>query len=300
MAKPKIITIVGPTASGKTDLSIELALKFNGEVISADSRQVYKGLDVGSGKITKEEMRGVKHHLLDVTSPETNYTGADFTKDANNAISDILERGKLPIIVGGTFFYIELLKGRAKSAPVEPNPILRTQLERLSTEELFQELEKTDKNRAENIDPKNRRRLIRSLEIITALGHVPKHTITDSPYEWLNIGINIEKNLLQQRIEERLKNRLEVGMIEEVENLLKSGVSPQWLHDLGLEYRYIAEYLQNKITYEEMLNLIVVKSRQFAKRQYTWLKRDKTIDWYDFPLNLDKVEEKITKFLSVN
>lgn len=298
MIKPKIIVIVGPTASGKTALAIDLALRLNGEIISADSRQVYKELDLGSGKVSAEEMRGVKHHLLDVADLTQVYTGTNFVCDANSAIGDIVNRGRLPIIAGGTFFYIELLKGTNQSAPVAPNPTLRAKLETLSDEELFENLKQLDQERAERIDRYNRRRLIRSLEIIDALGKVPRLEKADSAFDWLTIGIKIDKNILSQRIEKRLNERLDEGMVDEVRNLLNSGVMPQRLYDLGLEYRYITEYLENKISYEEMKIILNTKIRQFAKRQLTWLKRDKDITWFNFPIETEKVVETTRNFLN--
>ena len=297
MEKSKILAVVGPTASGKTALAIELAKRFNGEVISADSRQVYQGLDLGSGKVTTEEMQGVTHHLLDTADLSQIYTGADFVRDAKLAIADIQKRGKLPIIAGGTFFYIELLKGTVSSAPVLPNPALRLELEKLTTEELWQKLKTLDPKRSETIDSHNRRRLIRSLEIIEALGQVPDSQKTKSDFDWLTIGIRIEKDLLRDRIKSRLTERLEKGMIKEVEDLLKAGVSTERLIGLGLEYRFITEYLQNKLTEAEMVELINIKSLQFSKRQYTWLKRDPAITWFDFPVTLNKVETRVENFL---
>ncbi len=298
MTKPKIISIVGLTASGKSALAVELALLLNGEVISADSRQVYKGLDIGSGKVNAGEMKDVPHHLLDVSDLDHVYTGADFVKDANLAITDIIKRGKLPIIAGGTFFYIELLRGVSKSAPVAPNPLLRTELEKLSNEELFQKLQTLDQDRANNIDKHNRHRLMRSLEIIEALGKVPSIQTSDSPYDWQTIGIDIEKELLHERIKTRLEERLKHGMIEEVEELLKNGITPERLISFGLEYRYLTEYLIGKITYEQMFVEILNKSKQFAKRQFTWLKRDKTIIWKKFPVDIEELETEMKDFLS--
>lgn len=297
MNKSKILAIVGPTASGKTALAIELAKRFDGEVISADSRQVYKGLNIGSGKVTTTEMAGVPHHLLDVADPKTTYTGHDFVIDASQTIKEIIDRNKLPIIAGGTFFYIDLLKGKNTSAPVAPNHTLRTELEKLSTEELFNKLLSLDVERAQNIDKNNRRRLIRSLEIIEILGKVPETEKKESDYDWLTIGINIDKETMKDRITSRIDERFKIGMIEEVEELLKNGITPERLFSFGLEYRYINEYLQNKITYEEMRNLLITKTIQFAKRQYTWLKKDEEIAWFDFPVTLNKVETMVDNFL---
>lgn len=294
--KPKVIAIVGPTASGKTSLSIEIAKKFNGEVISADSRQVYRGMDIGTGKVTKEEMDGITHHLLDIVDPMEVYSGADFKRDATVALDDIIKRDSLPIIAGGTFFYIELLRNNLQSAPVPPNPALRAELEKLSTEILFQTLQTKDSNRANDIDQFNRRRLIRALEIIDCLGTVPPITEAESPYDWLLLGIDITKEQLHLNIHRRLHSRLEIGMVEEVKQLHHNGVNYERLDSFGLEYRYIARYLQNKITYEEMLTEIESKSRQYAKRQMSWLRRDKSILWVK-PENLSEIFKQITFFI---
>jgi len=297
MPKPKIITIVGPTASGKTKLSIEIAKHFNGEVISADSRQVYREMDIGSGKVTESEKQGVPHHLLDIADPMTVYSGSDFVRDAKVAIDDITERNKTPIIAGGTFFYIDLLRGNISSAPVPPNETLREGLEVLSTENLYETLEEKDPERASSIDQHNRRRLIRALEIIDSLGKVPTPQTTSSPYEWLTFGIDIPNEVLHERIETRLKDRLNNGMIEEVEGLLKNGVTSERLKSFGLEYKYITQYLIDGLTYEKMFEEIFAKSRQFAKRQKTWLKRDRTIIWKKFPVNIKNIEQEIADFL---
>ncbi|MCB9810991.1 MAG: tRNA (adenosine(37)-N6)-dimethylallyltransferase MiaA [Candidatus Nomurabacteria bacterium] len=299
MTKPKVLAIVGPTASGKSDLAVELALRLGGEVISTDSRQVYRGLDIGSGKITTPEMRDVPHYLLDIANlAKETYTGADFSRDAKAAIENILKRDKLPIVTGGTFFWLELLRGRKAAAPVPPNPILRAELEKLSNEELFTKLLEKDEVRAKTIDEHNRRRLIRSLEIIESLGKVPSADKgVSTPYDWVILGIDIDKADLEKRIKTRLENRLKKGMVDEVENLLEQGISSDKLISFGLEYRYITEYLQNKITYTEMQELIIIKSRQFAKRQYTWLKADSDIIWKKFPVDVDKLEEEVKTLL---
>lgn len=278
MDRGNIIVIVGPTASGKTSLSIELAKKFNGEVISADSRQVYRGLDLGTGKVTQEEMRGIPHHLLDVADPREQYTAHDFVRDASKAISDITSRGCLPIIAGGTFLYIDALLGRFSMPEVSPNHELRQKLEMLTTEKLFEMLKEKDATRAEHIDRANRRRLIRALEVIEALGTVPAPR-TDESHNVLTLGIAIDRDTLHHNIHTRLIERLKNGMIEEVEKLHACGLSYERMDELGLEYRYIAKFLQGEISREKMIELIDTKSRQFAKRQMTWLKRDKTIHW---------------------
>lgn len=295
--KPKIIAIVGPTASGKTALSIEIAKQYNGEVISADSRQVYRGLDIGSGKVTKEEMEGIPHHLLDVADPEYRYSAADFLNDAKVAIADIVSRGKVPIIAGGTFFYLDLLRGKMQTATVAPNLEYQAELEKLSTEELVDKLKKVDPKRAETVDQNNRRRLIRSLEIVSVLGHVPETEKKTSEYEWLIFGIDIERKKLNERIKIRLEERLKNGLKEEVANLLASGLDPQRLDDFGLEYRYLKRNLNKELAYDDMVTQLFAKLRQFAKRQNTWLKRDSEIIWKQFPVTIGSVEAEVEKFL---
>jgi tRNA dimethylallyltransferase len=290
MKKPKIIVIVGPTASGKTSLSLELAKKLNGEVVSADSRQVYKGLDLGTGKVTEAEMEGIPHHLLDVADPKETYTVTDYVRDARTEIADIIARGKLPIIVGGTFFYVDALLGRSIPAEVEPNKALRAELEKKSAEELFTLLTGKDPERAQTIDKDNKRRLVRALEIVDAIGKVPT-TKSEELYDATIIGISISKEKLKENIHARLIDRLEKGMIEEVENLHANKLSYERMYELGIEYKYIAEYLEEKITKDEMMKQIELKSLQYAKRQMTWLKRDKSVKWVESSLEALKVLE---------
>ncbi len=296
--KPKILVIAGPTASGKTSLAIELSKKFNGEVISADSRQVYKGLDIGSAKVTKEEMDGVTHHLLDVASPTETYTAADFKRDGLKAIEEILNKGKLPIVAGGTFFYIEALLNKNELPAVAPNKNLRAELEEKSSTELFSILEKLDRNRAKNIDKENTRRLIRAIEIATELGSVPEIIEQESDFDILKIALKIDKEIHTKIIKKRIIDRLDIGMIEEVESLLKQGVSHEKLEDFGLEYRYISRFLRGILTKEEMINELTVKSRQYAKRQITWLKRDQNIKWFD--KNDKEIISTVEKFILNN
>ena len=277
--KPKAIAIVGPTAAGKTSLSITIAKHLDSEVISADSRQVYRGMDLGTGKVKQEEMDGVPHHLLDVADPMEVYTGSRFVADAAAAMDVIHRRGRVPIIAGGTFFYVDLLRNKMQAAPVEPDYEFRLMLEKYSTEQLFEMLEKQDPRRADSIDPHNRRRLERALEIIHTLGTVPPSQPQESTHDWLVLGIDIDKEQLHKNIYKRIIDRLDEGMIEEVERLHFEGVTWQRMEDLGLEYRYIARLLQGELTKEEMIEQLNFKTRQFAKQQLTWLKKDKEIHW---------------------
>lgn len=294
-AKPNIVVIVGPTASGKTSLGIHLAKKFNGEVISADSRQVYKGLDIGTGKVTEEEMKGVPHHLLDVANPEDTYTVTEYVEDARKVIAGVSVRGKLPIIVGGTFLYIDSLLGKISAPPVPPNESLRAELEGYTCEELALKLRDLDSLRYESIDTQNKRRLIRAIEIATTLGSVPQTVIT-SPYNTLTLGISLPKEVIKENIRTRLHSRLKSGIIEEVQSLHVNGLPYERLMELGIEYKYISQYLLNTITHDEMCTLIETKSIQYAKRQMTWLKRDTSIIWVNLE-DLESIEKILSEFI---
>jgi tRNA dimethylallyltransferase len=276
--KPKIIVIVGPTASGKSDLSVKIAKEKNGEIISADSRQVYKGLDIGTGKITKREMCSVPHFLLDVANPKKVFSVADFKKLGQKAIDDILSRGKIPIIVGGTGFYIDTLVFDLDLPEVLPNNKLRKDLEKKTTDELFTELQKLDAERAKEIDSKNRVRLIRALEIIDTLGKIPKTKKTENyDVEW--IGIDWPDDILKERIRSRLLKRIKKGMIKEAENLHNNGLSYKRMEQLGLEYRYMARFLKGEISKTQMIEELERQIWQYVRRQRMWFKRNKNIKW---------------------
>ncbi|MBP6856581.1 MAG: tRNA (adenosine(37)-N6)-dimethylallyltransferase MiaA [Candidatus Pacebacteria bacterium] len=276
--KPKIIVVCGPTATGKSDYAVTLAKKTSGEIISADSRQVYKGLDIGSGKITKKEMRGVPHHLLDVVSPKKVFTVEQFQKLGKKAISNILKKGKTPIICGGTGFYIDALVYESNFPAVPPNKSLRTQLEKKSVEELFELVQEKDPERADTIDSKNKVRLIRALEIIDAIGKVP-NVKKESTYDVEWIGLDFPDEILKERIHNRLLARIKKGMLKEAHNLHTQGLSWKRMRELGLEYRFMADYLTGKISKDEMITLLETAIWQYAKRQRTWFKRNKEIRW---------------------
>lgn len=294
---PKILVILGPTATGKSDLAVKIAQRFNGEVISADSRQVYTGLDIGAGKITKKEMKGVPHHMLDVLDPTLTYTVEDFRRDGEQAVREILSRGKLPIVCGGTGFYIDALVYGEQFPDVPPNPPLRAILALKSCEELMEEVKRLDPRRAKSLDPQNKVRIIRAIEIIRALGKVPRmKQITK--YETLFIGITADRETLRERIHKRLVKRMRKdAMVKEVANLHKKGLSWKRMHDLGLEYRYVALYLQEKLSKEKMMAQLENEIVRFSKRQMMWFKRNKKIKW--FPLGkLSKINTDIKKFLA--
>lgn len=297
MAKQKLIVIVGPTASGKTNLALNIAKQFSGEVISADSRQVYRGLDIGTAKITKEEMGGIPHHLIDIVDIETTYTAAHFKRDAKKKISEITKRGHLPIIAGGTFFYIDTLLEQIEPPKVSPNPELRKKLEKKTAEELYELLKSKDVRRATDIDPKNKRRLIRALEIIEELGEVPQNKERKLPYDVLKIGINTDPTDLRDRLQTRAEEWLETGFIEEVQRLLDSGVKRERLAEIGFEYILGLDYLDKKMDRTKFVEIFVQKNWQYAKRQLTWLKRDPSINWVS-PADKSEVELLVTHFLT--
>lgn len=299
MDKPKIIVILGPTATGKSDLAVEIAREFNGEIVSADSRQVYRGLNIGTGKITKKEMRGVTHHLLDAASPKRTFTVAEYQALAKKALQKILKNKKLPIICGGTGLYIDALIYEYMLPEVPPNPKLRARLEKEATEVLFIRLKKLDPRRARAIDRYNRRRLIRALEIVLTTGK-PVPTLRQaqgkkSKYDVLKIGISMPNEALRARIEKRLKKRLKQGMLGEVKKLHARGLSWKRMDELGLEYRYISRYLQGLLTKKEMVQKLESEIWHYAKRQMTWFGRDKEISWISKPEEAIKLAAKFLK-----
>lgn len=290
-----LIVILGPTASGKSYLAVKIAKKFNGEVVSADSRQVYKGMDIGTGKITKKEMRCIPHYLLDVASPKKKFTVVQYRNLALKTIDKIFKKEKIPILCGGTGFYIQAVIDRIIIPEVKPDWKLRKKLEKKPADELYKILQKIDSKRAKNIDKSNPRRLIRAIEIVMKTKKsIPSLKNNPLPYPILLIGIKKDKKEIKKLIKKRLLKRLKLGMIAEVRNLRKFGVSWKRLEEFGLEYHWIAKYLQNKISYKKMVETLQKESENYAKRQMTWFKRDKRIKWIR---NYKKVEKSVNNFL---
>jgi len=275
---PKLIVIAGTNASGKSGLGIELAAHYGGEVVSADSRQVFRGLDLGSGKITPEETKGVPHHLIDVVDAGDFYSMADFQKQAYEAIDGIIARGRTPFLVGGTGLYVASVADGYVMSNRMPDLAYRNELEKLSTEELYVMLKKVIPDT--DVEPRNRNRVMRVLEKIHDGDDV---TPSKEPrYETLRLGVTWERDILRKRIDERLDRRLEQGMIEEVKGLLDSGVSETFMIKLGLEYKFITQYLKGEYSsLDEMKELLATAIKQFAKRQMTWFRRDQSIQWLD-------------------
>lgn len=267
----KILAIAGPTASGKSARAVEEALARGGEVISVDSRQVYRLLDIGTEKISKAQMRGVPHHLLDIRDPKEPYSAGDFAADAARLIREISARGRLPILAGGTHFYFDaLLHGLPASVP--PDQELRARLEPLSCGELYARVRMRDPRRARELDPKNRRRLIRALEIIEALGAVPARLPAKPGYEVEWIVLDPSRELLQQRLATREAEKFPRGLVEEVERV-RAYVGDARLDELGLEYRIVGEYLRGERSEASLLPALSAKLWQYARRQKAWLRK---------------------------
>src|SRR3989344_2251785 len=273
---PKVIAIVGPTSSGKSSLGIYLAQKLNGEIISADSRQVYKGLDIGTGKVTKKEMAEIPHHLFSIASPKKQFTVDDFVRLAEKSYSSVLQNTAIPIVVGGTGLYVDMLLGRMAYPNVPPNPALRKKLEQKTTEKLFKQLKKLDPRRAANIEPNHKRRLIRAIEIAKAIGKSPLPQ-SEQKYDVLWLGLNPKK--LKKNIRIRLFARIRTGMIAEAKRLHKAGLSYKRMSELGFEQRLAVLLIQNKISKKEFVELFLREEWQSAKRQMRWFKRNKDIHW---------------------
>jgi len=295
--KPKIIIVCGPTASGKTGLSIDLAKHYDGEIISADSRQVYIGLDIGSAKVTQKEMHGIPHHMIDVTTTDHKYSAAEYIRMAKIHIGEIVARGKTPIICGGTGQYIDALVFNKTYPNVPANPELRKELEKKTITELFEQLAKKDPRRALTVDRNNKVRLVRALEIIDTLGIVPVQK-TNSPYSPLFIGLDLPKEQLNKGIKKRALDRFEnQGMLQEAIDLHTKGLSYERMESLGLEYRYMARHLEDKINYDEMVRELTTKTIQYAKRQRTWFKRNKKIHWFNGINDTQEIKKLVSKFL---
>ena len=294
---PKLIVIEGTNASGKSSLGVELASRFSGEIVSADSRQVFERLDLGSGKITPEEMNGVPHHLLNVCRPADFFSMADFQRLSFEAIDGILARGRVPFLVGGTGLYVDAVADGYVLSEKATDLDLRAHLETFDTPALYemlrQKLPDTD------IDPKNRHRVMRMLEKLAAgddhpAGKEPRYTL-------LKLGVTWPREILKQRIDERLEKRLQAGMVDEVKAMLDEGVSEEFLVKLGLEYKYLTWYLTGKMNYEQMKEELALAIKRFAKRQMTWFRRDPRIIWLD--MSGDPVAEAsalIESFLDAN
>jgi tRNA dimethylallyltransferase len=286
----KAVIILGPNASGKSGLSVPLAKKFGGEIISADSRQIYKGFDLCSGKISEKERMGVAHHMLDILEPGKYFSVADFQRETYKIISEINSRGKIPFIVGGTGLYIESVSEGYDLSQNPPNYKLRSELENLSIEELQKRLGDSGIVLNES-DSKNKRRAARALERLAASGAA--FQARNPRLDCLKLGVARPKEILYKRIDERLDARIDSGMIEEIKNYLAAGGDEEFLFNLGLEFRHILLHLKDDVPVLSELRENLSKAiKKFAKRQVTWFKRDKNIIWIESEPEAEKLIER--------
>ena len=287
--KDNLFILIGPTAIGKTAVSIELAKSLNGEIISADSMQIYKYMDIGTAKITPEEMEGIPHHLIDIVYPDEEFTVADYKSQAEKIIADINSRNKLPIVVGGTGLYVNSLVYDLNFTQVPPNEEIRERLEYLAdkygNEDIHKMLEKIDKMSFDRIHVMDRKRIIRAIEIYEVTGkpmseqgkNFRKQT---DKYNLVMVGLNMDREKLYEKINLRVDKMIEEGLIEEVSKLLKLGYNKDLVSMQGIGYKEIIWYLEGDISLEESIELIKKASRNYAKRQLTWFRRDKRIKWF--------------------
>lgn len=295
--KPTVIVIAGPTASGKTALSIKLAKELNGEIISCDSMQIYKEMDIGTAKVTKEEAEGIKHYLIDIVSPNERYTVSNFKKDSKNAIKEILNKGKTPIIVGGTGLYVDSLIYEIEYQDMEFDINYRNELmEKAETneglKELYEQAKTIDSKAMEKISSNDKKRIIRVLEIYKATGKTKTELEILSrqkevEYNYKVFVVNMDREKLYNRIDKRVDIMIENGLIEEVEKIYnKYNEFPTAMQGLG--YKEVVEYLQGKINKEEMIEKIKKESRHYAKRQLTWFRKDKNFIWLNSEDGIEK------------
>ena len=290
MKKQKIVVVAGPTGTGKTRLSVALAKQFGGEVISADSMQIYKGLDIGSAKVTPEETEGIPHHLIDILAPDETFSVAQYVQKANEAAEDILERGKLPILCGGTGLYISSFVDNVKFTESQTDFSLRERLmseaEEKGTEVLWQRLAELDPKAAEAVHPNNVKRVVRALELYESTGLTlseqnARSKLIESPYEPVMLALTGERELLYERINLRVDRMVAAGLFEEVKALSDRGMTRSMQSMQGIGYKEVLSCFEGECELSECIELIKKNSRNYAKRQLTWFKRDERYQWFD-------------------
>lgn len=298
--KQNMIIITGPTASGKSDLAIRIARKFGGEIISADSRQVYRGMNIGTAKVRGVMKNdafisgGIPHYCIDIASPKKIVTATDFKQYAQFAVKKIISHHKIPILAGGTGFWVDTVAYDKEYSLVPPNQSLRKKLEKKTPSKLFALLKKLDPHRANTIEQKNPRRLVRAIEIAKALGHVP-NIKRSSPYRTLWIGLSPSPKVLKRRIITRTRAMIRQGLIAETKRLLHSGVSEKRIREFGFEYLSALRFIKKEINRSELLEILIRATMQYAKRQQRWFKRNKDIQWIS---KLQEVQQIVKKFLT--
>ncbi|GAB6930136.1 tRNA (adenosine(37)-N6)-dimethylallyltransferase MiaA [Paenibacillus sp. JCM 10914] len=287
--RPKLLVLIGPTAVGKTRTSIELAKEFNCEIISGDSMQVYRGMDIGTAKITTDEMDGVPHHLIDIHEPDHPYSVAEFQEQSQRLIAEITERGRLPFIVGGTGLYVESVCYGYRFSESGADEAFRDEqfrfAEQFGAEALHRKLADQDPVSAERLHPNDLRRVVRALEVFHVTGVRLSEQLApqtkQSPYDLCLIGLTMDRQMLYNRIEERIDLMLDQGLVAEVTALMDKGLAPGLVSMQGLGYKEIVSYLQGECSYEEAVVLLKRDTRRFAKRQLSWFRHMKDIEWVD-------------------
>lgn len=305
MEKPKVIVICGPTASGKTALSIELAKKINGEIVSADSMQIYKDMNIGSAKVTNEEMQGIKHYMINYVSPDERFSVADYKTNAKNAIEEIIKKGKTPIVVGGTGLYIDALIYEIEYKDIKIDENYRKELQEIEKnqglEVLYKKALEIDPKAMEKISQNDSKRIMRVLEIYKATGknkteQEAESRLKEIPYDYKVFALTMDRDKLYERINKRVDIMIENGLIDEVKNLLeKYSEFPTAMQGLG--YKEVRDYLQEKITKDEMIEKIKQESRRYAKRQLTWFRKNKQTIWLN---SLEKIDDNINIILEAS
>jgi tRNA dimethylallyltransferase len=299
--KAALVVILGPTASGKSALGIALAQHFNGEIVSADSRQVYRGMDIGTAKVTPAEQALVPHHLLDIADPQNMYTVAQFQHDAIGAINDILARGRQPFLVGGSAHYIQAVVDNLDIPHVPPQPELRMELETRPLTELLAQLEELDPQSATTIDRNNPRRIQRALEVclVTGKPFSEQRGMNNALYNPLLLGIQWPRDVLYRRIDTRIDERMKQGLVQEVETLLANGLGHERLEAMGLEYRFVSRWLRGEFTNEaDMIQRLKYATHDFVRRQLTWFRKDQRILWVEGGDNIEQeAETKVSIFM---
>ena len=287
MAEPPLIVILGPTAVGKTSLSLDLAARFNGEIVGADSRQIYQGMDIGTAKPSAEEQARVPHHLVDIQPPDKQMALATYQQMAFSVIDEIHRRGRVPFLVGGSALYLRAVTEGLQIPEVAPNPALRSELEGFAHENgraaLHARLQASDPVAAAQIHPNNLRRVIRALEIVQTTGRRKSdlEAATPPPYRILKIGLDLPRPLLHERIDQRVHDMVEAGLVEEMASLLAAGYSADLPALSSLGYQEIAAYLHGDITLAAAVERIQIETHRFVRHQYTWFRRIPDIHWFD-------------------
>ena len=301
-SQPDMVVILGPTASGKSTLGIALALRFNGEIVSADSRQVYRSLDIGTAKVTPAEQALVPHHLLDVADPRDTYTVSQFQHDAIAAINGIVARGRQPFLVGGSPHYIQAVVDNLAIPQVPPQPELRAELENRPLPDLLALLEELDPQSAVTIDRSNPRRILRALEVCLVTGRPfsAQRSMSHPLYHCLLLGIYWPRDVLYNRIDIRIDERVEQGLVQEIQNLLNQGLTHERLEAMGLEYRFVSRWLRGEFASKvEMIQRLKYASHDFVRRQLTWFRKDQRIVWIEGGEEMiQKAESEVYNFLT--